>query len=201
VKGFAGFLQQHDSALSEHLAELAGGLHSGLEKLLALDAPLIVGVNGPAAGAGMSLVLAADLAFGGPKARLTPAYPKIGFSSDGGMTYFLPRIVGERRAAEIMLLNRTLSAQEAAALGILVSVSDQEGEAFDTEVLDRAVQVAAGPRRAHGVIRRLLGQSAATSLSDQLAAEAKGMSELALGSDVREGVTALREKRGPIFGE
>jgi len=199
VKGFTAVLESGPDALPDHIGDLAGALHRAMEKLLALDAPLLAAVNGPAAGAGMSLALAADLAYGGPRAKLTPAYGRIGLSADGGMTWTLPRIVGERRAAQILLLNETLGAEEAARLGLFTEALSEDGEAFDAAVLARAQKVAEGPRRAQGIVRRLIRQSASASLHDQLAAEAEGMAALAAGDDVREGLTAFGEKRGPRF--
>jgi len=199
VKGFSSFLDAGPNGLTDHIRELADAMHRMIEKLLALDAPLVAAVNGPAAGAGMSLVLAADLAYGGPRAKLSPAYGRIGLSADGGMTWTLPRIVGERRAAQILLLNETLGVEEATRLGLFTEALGEEGEAFDAAVLARAQKIAEGPRRAQGVVRRLLRQSASTSLHDQLAAEAEGIASLAGGSDAREGLTAFAEKRAPAF--
>jgi 2-(1,2-epoxy-1,2-dihydrophenyl)acetyl-CoA isomerase len=187
--------------LPSFIARLAGDLHVGLLKLLSLDAPLIVAVNGAAAGAGMSLVLAADLAYAGPRTRLVPAYPTIGFSADGGMSWTLPRIVGEKRAAEIMLLGETFTAAQAAAEHLVTAALDEDGEAFDAAVLDKARAVAAGPRRAFGAIRRLLRASAGASLSDQLANEAAAMADLATGADVAAGIAALAAKTRPVFTE
>ena len=198
VGTFADYIAAGRTAeFSAFLGELAGALHEGVEALLALDAPLIAAVQGAAAGAGMSLTLAADFTFARPGAKFVPAYPGIGFSADGGMSWFLPRVVGARRAAQIMLTNPVLDADQAQALGIVTEIiSDAD---FDGAVLARAVQVAAGPRKAMGVIRRLLRQSLDTPLHDQLAAEAAGMVALSASADVAEGLSALKQKRRPTF--
>lgn len=179
------------------LDALAGGLHEGVEALLALDAPLIAAVQGAAAGAGMSLALAADFAYATPKAKFVPAYPGIGFSADGGMSWFLPRIVGERRAAQIMLSNQLLDADAAMALGIVCEIITDAD--FDAAVLARAQKIAASPRKAMGVIRRLVRASMSTGLHEQLDAEAAGMVALATTADVTEGLLAMRDKRRPNF--
>jgi 2-(1,2-epoxy-1,2-dihydrophenyl)acetyl-CoA isomerase len=202
VGAMTAFVDAGDGAgLTAFIGDLVARFHAGLEALLALDAPLIASVHGVAAGAGMSFVLAADLAYGGPNARLVPAYPGIGFSADGGMSWFLPRVVGERKAAELLLLNQPIDAERAVALGILTERLVLDGAAFDAEVMARARQVAAGPRRAFGRIRRLLRSSAGNGLSAQLAAEAEAMVALAGGPDVAEGLAALRARRRPTFTE
>ena len=104
------FASQGDD-VARGVRAVADPLHEALELLSSLDAPVVAAVNGVAAGAGMSLVCAADLAIAGESARFTMAYTAAGLSPDGGATWFLPRIVGARRAAELMLLNDRLDAQ------------------------------------------------------------------------------------------
>lgn len=202
VAAMRGFVAGGDGAgLASFIDELVGRYHDAVLALLALDAPLLAAVHGVAAGAGMSLALMADLAYGSPRALFVPAYPGIGFSADGGMTHFLPRIVGERKAAELILLNQPIDARRAAELGILTGVIEAEGEAFEAEIMARAQQIAAGPRRAYGKVRQLLRQTSETSLAAQLDAEGAAMVALAPGTDVAEGLTALGEKRKPRFSE
>ena len=185
------------SKLPALMAELVGELHNALSVLLAMDAPLIAAIHGTAAGAGMSLALAADFTFARPEAKFVPAYRGIGFSADGGMSWFLPRIVGGRRATQILLTNETLDASAAQACGIVTEILTDED--FDAAVMRRAEAVAAGPRRAMGIVRRLLAQSFRTPLNDQLVAEAAGMIALSASSDVAEGLVALLERRPPRF--
>ena len=201
VAAMGANLEKGGDALAGFIRDLVGRYHRAVLALLDLDAPILAAVHGVAAGAGMSLVLSADLAYGTPKARFVPAYPGIGFSADGGMTWFLPRVVGERKAAELILLNRPLAAADAAALGILTDVVDAEGAAFDAAIMERARTIAAGPRRAFGRIRRLIRGSGAASLAQQLDAEAEAMIALAPGPDVAEGLAALAGKRAPRFTE
>ena len=197
----AAFRQGLDSGgvsnFSALIAELVGELHKGLMTLLSLDAPLIAAVQGTAAGAGMSLALAADFTYARPNARFVPAYPGIGFSADGGMSWFLPRIVGGRRAAQILLTNEVLDASSAASAGIVTEIFTDED--FDGAVLKRAEALAAGPRKAMGVVRKLISRSLETPLHDQLLAEAAGMVALSASSDVAEGLLALRDRRPPHF--
>jgi 2-(1,2-epoxy-1,2-dihydrophenyl)acetyl-CoA isomerase len=176
---------------------LAGDLHEALTTLVGLDAPVVAAVSGVAAGAGLSLVCIADVAIAGASAVLTSAYTAVGLSPDGGLTWFLPRIVGDRRAAELMLLNERLDAERAAALGIVnrVVADDQ----LESEVDRVARALAAGPTRSFGAVKRLLHTSGAATLRAQLADEAATIAELAASPDGRAGVAAFLDKRAPAF--
>ena len=176
---------------------VADPLHEALELLSALDAPVIAAVNGVAAGAGMSLVCAADLVLAGESARLTMAYTAAGLSPDCGATWFLPRIVGMRRAAELMLLNERLDARAAAKLGIVTRVVPDEDLESEVEVL--AGKFLTGPTRAYGAVKRLLRASATATLEAQLAEESATIAALASAPDGREGVAAFLAKREPVF--
>jgi 2-(1,2-epoxy-1,2-dihydrophenyl)acetyl-CoA isomerase len=180
------------------LHALATDLHDGLLGLAALDAPVIARVHGAAAGAGMSLVCAADIAIGAPGASFTVAYTGIGLSPDGGSSWLLPRIVGRRTAAELMLTNRRVKADEAKALGLLTEVVASEEE-LDARVDELAAKLAAGPLAAHGAVKRLLDSSATTGFADQLAAEADSIATLAASPTGVEGAAAFLAKRPPVF--
>jgi 2-(1,2-epoxy-1,2-dihydrophenyl)acetyl-CoA isomerase len=182
---------------SAAVAELAGSLHRALERLAALPAPTVARVHAPAAGAGMSLVLATDIAIAGASASFTAAYTAVGLSPDGGMTWSLPRIVGRRRAMELMLRNRRVDAAEAASLGIVTSsVPDDELDAAVDEVVGA---LAAGPTESYAAVKRLLATSSDSSLADQLAAEAASIARLAGGPGAAEGMDAFLEKRPPVY--
>jgi 2-(1,2-epoxy-1,2-dihydrophenyl)acetyl-CoA isomerase len=176
---------------------LADPLHEALELLSGIDAPVVAAVNGVAAGAGMSLVCAADLVIAAESARFTMAYTAAGLSPDCGATWFLPRIIGVRRAAELMLLNDRLDARAAAALGIVTRVVSDED--LESEVEALAASLATGPTRAYGAVKRLLRASATATLEDQLAEESATIAELAAAPDGREGVAAFLAKRAPVF--
>ncbi|MTD45994.1 enoyl-CoA hydratase [Conexibacter sp. W3-3-2] len=179
------------------LHALATDLHDGLLGLAALDAPVVAKVQGAAAGAGMSLVCAADLAIGGPGASFTVAYTGIGLSPDGGSSWLLPRLVGRRVAAELMLTNRRVKADEARALGLLNEVVPEEE--LDARVDEIAEKLAAGPVAAHGAVKRLLDRSATATLADQLQAEADSIADLAGSPTGVEGAAAFLAKRPPVF--
>jgi 2-(1,2-epoxy-1,2-dihydrophenyl)acetyl-CoA isomerase len=108
--------------ISAFLRELASALHEAISRLMRMKKPLVVLVNGPAAGAGLSLALAGDITLATKSAHFTAAYGALGLTPDGGMTWSLPRLVGRRRAQEIILSNRRVSAEEAAAIGLVTRV-------------------------------------------------------------------------------
>ena len=183
--------------LAAHLKELAGMLHMAISRFVRMDAPLVVAVNGAAGGGGMSFVLAADLVLAAESAKFTMAYTKAGLSPDGGSTYFLPRMVGVRRALELALTNRVLTAREAEQWGLVTRVVADGALGADAEAL--AVQLAAGATRAYGAAKRLLHHSLSESLETQMELEAQAIAERARGADAREGMAAFIAKRAPRF--
>ena len=172
-------------------------LHAAISLFARTDAPVIAAVQGAAAGAGMSLVCACDLVVAGESARFAMAYTRAGLSPDGSGTWFLPRLVGRQRALELMLTNRMLSAQEALDWGIVTRVvPDAEVEAAARKL---AAELAAGPTRAYGLVKRLVLSSASESLETQMELEAAGIADSAASADGREGVAAFLGKRAAKF--
>jgi 2-(1,2-epoxy-1,2-dihydrophenyl)acetyl-CoA isomerase len=175
---------------------LAGELHDLVRALVDVPVPVVAAVRGWAAGAGMSLVLAADIAVAGSSTRLRPAYPAIGLSPDGGLTWTLPRAVGAARARHILLTDRVLDADEALALGMVAAVVPDDEVATEAQAL--AQRLAAGPTRALGRTKRLM-RAGHDDLDSQLDAEADAIAESTADADGREGVAAFRERRAPQF--
>jgi len=172
-------------------------LHAGLSILGRMDAPVIVAVGGAAAGAGFSLVCAADLAVAGESAKFTMAYTGAGLSPDGSSTYTLPRLIGRRRAAELMLLNRRVTAAEALDWGIVNQVvPDAEVDATAGKI---ASQLAQGPTLAYGKVKELLLASSSESFETQMELEGRGIADSARTVDGREGIAAFLAKRAPKF--
>jgi 2-(1,2-epoxy-1,2-dihydrophenyl)acetyl-CoA isomerase len=168
--------------------------------VLALNAthrPVICSVRGACAGFGMSLMLGCDLAMAADSAYFTMAYAAIGLSPDGGGTYFLPRIVGARKAAELMLLSERIGAAQALELGLVNRVVP--AAELDAETAALAQRLTRGPRHAYGEIKRLLNGSSQRSLVDQLHAEGESFSRCAATADFAAGVRAFMEKRPPRF--
>lgn len=192
VRAFAGAADR-----GAFVGALAARFHGLVTAIVTCPVPVVAAVPGWAAGAGMSLVCAVDLAVAGRSTRLRPAYPGIGFSPDGGLSWTLPRLVGAGRARRILLTDEVLDADTALALGIVASVVDDEAVGAAAERL--AAQVADGPTLANGRIKRLLAASPDTPLSEQLVAEANSIAESAAGPEGAEGLTAFVEKRAPRF--
>jgi 2-(1,2-epoxy-1,2-dihydrophenyl)acetyl-CoA isomerase len=180
------------------LRALTTDLHAGIEALLSIDAPVVAAVQGAAAGAGLSLVAGADLVVAADDAKLTMAYTAVGLSPDGGATWFLPRLIGTRRTAELALTNRRLSAAEALDWGIVNQVVPADELPTTAESL--TTRIAAGATSAFGRVKRLLAASSNTSLTEQLAAESDGIAACAAGPEGAEGIAAFLEKRRPAFG-
>jgi 2-(1,2-epoxy-1,2-dihydrophenyl)acetyl-CoA isomerase len=192
VRAFAGAQDR-----AEYVGALAGAFHEFLAAMVEAPVPVVAAVQGWAAGAGMSIVLAADLAVGGRSTKLRPAYPGIGFSPDGGMSWTLPRIVGAAKARHMLLTDRVVGADEALDLGILAAVVDDAEVLGEAEVTAR--KLAAGPTRALGRIKTLLAASPGRSLAEHLPAEAASIAACAAGPEGTEGLAAFGEKRAPKF--
>ena len=170
-----------------------------IRALRAIDAPLIAAVNGTAAGGGMSLVLACDLVLVSPRAKFVPAYPGIGLSTDGGMSWSLQRAVGPKKAMQLLIENRPVAADEAERLGIATSIVADED--FDAAVLERATAMARLPRKALGTIRALIDAGNHNTLDQQLDAELAAIGQLAVAADAMEGLDAFSERRKPVFAD
>jgi len=179
------------------IKQMAGDLHMALSRLNRMDAPVIAAINGTAAGAGFSIAVATDLAIAVDSAKFTMAYTNAGLSPDGSSSYFLPRRVGDRRARELMLTNRLLSAQEALDWGILNQVVS--AEEFDDAVAKLAGSLATGPTRAFGQVKQLLTASFDNGLETQMELETRGISDMARSADGQEGISAFLNKRKPDF--
>jgi len=179
------------------IKEMTTYLHAALSRLARMRAPVVVAVNGTAAGAGFSLACAGDLALAAASARFTMAYTRAGLAPDGSSSWYLPRLVGPRRALELMLTNRTLSAEEARDWGLVNEVVP------DGELLARAEGVARcladGPTEAYAHCKRLVLLSAGESLETQMEHEARAIADAARTADAREGVDAFLAKRTPAF--
>ena len=150
-----------------------------------------------AGGAGMALVRGADLVLASENARFTMAYTAAGLSPDGSSTFYLPRLVGLRRALELTLTNRRLSAQEALDWGIVNRILP--AETLQEKALALARQLAAGPALAYAAAKRLLQRSFDQSLETQLEDEAQAIAAASATADAREGIRAFLEKRPPQF--
>lgn len=184
-------------AVGDAIKSLADDLHSAISILSRMQAALIVAVNGVAAGAGFSIALVGDIVLAGESASFTMAYTRAGLCPDGSSSYFLPRLVGLRRAQELMLTNRTLSAAEACELGLVTRVvADDDLQAEADKV---ARELAQGARLSTAYVKKLLLASAGNDLETQMELEGQLVAQCAASPDGREGIQAFVEKRKPDF--
>lgn len=170
---------------------------SVVEGLAGLEKPVIAAIHGAAAGAGLSLALACDLRIASTDAVLTTGFSRIGLIPDAGMNYHLPRMVGYARAFELEVLSERLKAEEALALGLVNRVVS--AESFAEEVARLAGELALGPTKTYGLIKRALRRSAGASLEEMLEYEALLQEVAGRTEDHQEGVLAFYEKRPPRF--
>jgi len=168
-----------------------------IEALFALEKPTVAAVNGVAAGAGMSLALAADLRVMAEGAFFSPAFVRVGLVPDAGMSYFLPRLVGMGRALDWCYRSPRIGPGEARAAGLVSEVFPDGG--FFEAALAFAAEVAAGPTRAYALTKRLLWRNLEATLSEALAYEAESQAAAGATEDHAEGLRAFLEKRAPAF--
>jgi 2-(1,2-epoxy-1,2-dihydrophenyl)acetyl-CoA isomerase len=186
-----------DAERPHHLREVTTFLHAAIATLVRGDAPVIGAVHGSAAGAGFSLACACDLVIAAESARFVVAYTKIALSPDGSASYFLPRLVGLRRAQELALTNRVLTAPEAHEWGLVTRVVPDGDLLVEARAL--ASEMAAGPTAAFGATKRLLREGWETALEAQLARETEEICAMAATADGREGMAAFVAKRAPRY--
>lgn len=179
------------------LKEITTYLHAAVTRFAHMSKPLLTAINGPAAGAGLSLALLGDIAIAGRSAHFTAAYTALGLSPDGGATWLLPRLVGLRKVQELTLLNTRVSADEALSLGMITRVV--EDAELDAEVQNMATRLASAATPALGRVRNLLLDSFDTSLEAQMEAEARAIADLGRTAQGREGIAAFIAKRKPQF--
>jgi 2-(1,2-epoxy-1,2-dihydrophenyl)acetyl-CoA isomerase len=174
-----------------------GQLHPVMTAFRRMPKPVIAAVKGAAAGFGMSLMMAADLAVAADDAFFTLAYVNIGTSPDGSSTYVLPRLVGVKRAMEIALLADRFDAKRAYEIGLVnrvVPVAE-----LDSTVSALAERLAKGPTHAYGQTKRLINQSLESEYNAQLQAEAEAFASCAGSADFQRGVEAFVTKKKPEF--
>jgi 2-(1,2-epoxy-1,2-dihydrophenyl)acetyl-CoA isomerase len=183
--------------LPNRLRRMIDSYHLAIERLTSIDAPVVAAVRGGAGGGGLGLLYAADIVVAADDARFALGYGALGLTADGGNTWFLPRMVGMRRAQQLFLLNHRLTAQQALEFGLVSQLA--ASDTVEAEAAALAATLAAGPTRAYGAMRRMLRQSFETGLSEQLDAERESIIAASRSDDAQEGFAAFVAKRRPKF--
>ena len=197
VKSMATKLEQPSAQLRAQFMNRIHDLHPIMYTMRRMGKPIIASVAGAAAGAGVSMALAADLVIAADNAFFTLAYCHIGTSPDGSASFYLPRAVGMKKAMEIALLGDRYDAASAAAMGMINFVVPAADLAAETSKL--AQRLARGPTHVYGNTKRLLNRSLENEFEAQLQLEAETFADCAVRADFREGVTAFIEKRKTKF--
>ena len=192
----SGFAESFDRA-GQVIGDLLAALNPAIEALRNLDAPILAAVHGAAAGAGLALVSACDIVVAAESTKFLMAYDRIGGVPDCGATYFLPRVLGVRKAAQLMMLSETMTAVEAKEAGLVNFVVPDDGLSAEVERL--AKKIATGPTRSYGQYKRLVQAGFDNSLHDQLEAERAAFVSATATQDFRSGVTAFLTKKKPDF--
>jgi 2-(1,2-epoxy-1,2-dihydrophenyl)acetyl-CoA isomerase len=194
---FAELISLTPAERQKALYGIVDTLHPLLVRMRHMPKPVVAAVQGAAAGFGLSLVLAADLALAAEDAVFTSGYIHLGTSPDGGMTATLPRIVGLKHAAELMLLGDRFDARRALELGLVNRVVP--AEKLGAEAAALATRLAAGPTHAYGRTKALLQATLGDAFDAQLRRETESFAACAASEDFAEGVRAFLEKRAPVF--
>jgi 2-(1,2-epoxy-1,2-dihydrophenyl)acetyl-CoA isomerase len=193
LKAFNG----QGDALPGFLTETATYLHNAITRLQHMDAPVVMAVNGTAAGAGFSIALSGDYVFAAEGVKFVSAYTASGLTPDGSSTYFIAKHVGLLRAKELVLTNRVLSADEAQSWGIVSKVVP--ADALMDEAMALAGKFAAGPTKAYGGAKRLLLNAYDTSLESQIEAETQSIVAMSRTHDGPHGIASFAAKEKPHY--
>lgn len=192
----ASFAEQGDD-LPAFIEQVTADLHVALARFAKMDAPLVAAVRGTAGGAGLSLVAACDLVVCGASSRFTMGYTKVGLVPDGSSSFYLARNIGLRRALDLVLTNRMLSAEEAEDWGLVNRVvADDEVEKVAGAM---AAELAAGPTRSLGRAKRVIYAGATSALEEAMERESLSIADAADTADAREGIAAFLARRPPTF--
>ncbi|HLK10617.1 MAG TPA: enoyl-CoA hydratase-related protein [Candidatus Binatia bacterium] len=183
---------------AEALKEIVEYLHSTISEIRRAPKPFVAAVDGIAAAGGFGLAMACDLVLASERATFEWAYPRTGLTGAESATFFLPRLIGLRRAMELVLLSPRLDAAAALRMGLITAVHPTAR--LDAEARDLAARLAAGPAGAHGIAKALLNAAAGGDRLDaHLDRELDCLARVAGGRDFAEGLAAFLAKRPPRF--
>ena len=190
-------IQSHGDAAPAYVRSLLAYLHEAISAIARIPVPVVARVHGAAAGAGLALACSCDLVVAARSSRFLMAYSKVVLTPDGSSTWFLPRLIGTRRALELALTNRELTAAEALDWGLVNEVVADA--ALDDRIARLTADLVAGPSGAFGETKRLLRSSLNESLETQMVREMQSITAAFATAEAREGLAAFLEKRPPNF--
>lgn len=188
---------EKEGRIEAFLEEPLGALHDVIKFIRETPIPFIAAVNGVCAGAGVNFALACDIVIAAEDASFREAFVRIGLVPDCGGTFFLPRAVGEKAAAELLMTGDSITAQRAIHIGMINRVVPP-GELLN-EAHELATRLANGPTASIGRIKRMLNASFSNDLNTQLTLEHECQVDAGKGDDFKEGIAAFFEKRAPNF--
>lgn len=197
VGGDLDHFSGHLDRLSDELVSMIAPFHHTVGRLAELPVPVVCAVQGSAAGGGLGLLWCSDIIVAADDLKLVTAFSKLGVSGDGGSSWYLPRLVGQVRALELMLESPVLDAQEAQRYGLVTRVVPKAKLA--TEVERTVANLAAGPTISMGLQRRLVRTAFDRTMREGYEAELEAMCQSGHTRDAVEGMTAFSERRTPHF--
>lgn len=195
--GDLGSMANADGPVDKHLKELADTCHVAYTNILTMRAPVIMAVNGAAAGIGFGLSMVGDITLAADNSSFLMAYTAAGLSPDGGASKLLPLVVGMKRAKELTLLNRKLSAEEALDWGIVNQVVPADELIAAAEKM--ASRLASGPTNAFGSVKTMMLDALTQSVNQTMDQESVTIAANAVSADGTEGIDAFMNKRKPEY--
>ncbi|WP_374053896.1 enoyl-CoA hydratase/isomerase family protein [Rossellomorea sp. FM04394] len=192
-----GDVKTMGSATSTEVYEHIGILNTCIKSIKEIDKPVIASVHGFAAGAGFNLALACDLIIASEDSQFALSFSKVGLISDGGGSYFLPRIIGPHLAKEFFFSGEPVGAGRMYDLGVVNRIVPSER--LEEKTTEWAVELAMGPSKAYGMMKKMIDRSFITSLDEMLEQERITQTMMISTEDHGEGVSAFKEKRRPSF--
>jgi enoyl-CoA hydratase/carnithine racemase len=197
INWFQKGIEEEGFDVSADVRRGAEVMHQAIIDLRRMRFPVVAAVNGPAAGAGFSLALACDLRVASEEAFFAPAYGRVGLSPDGGMTYFLPRVVGPTKALELLLEDPNIPAAEALSLGLVTEVV--AGDQVLDRARERAGKLAELAPHYVKMAKSLVGVSLENGIADHLQLERHGIADGIATEDARAGIKAFFSGEKPAF--
>ena len=197
VGGDLNSLASSREGLNRFVPKATADLHMAIARFARMNAPVVASVHALAAGGTVALIAGSDFVLASPEAKFYAAFTGIGIVCDTGGSSYLPRRMGLRRATQFLMMNETLSAEEAVSTGLINRVVD--ADKLSAEAWALAKRLAQGPTLAFGEIKNLLISSSADSLETQLENEARAMARVARTEDAWNAMRAVSEKRKPTF--